>query len=273
MLSDLLKKRFSDEVVVPDALERNETLQRIAGRGSCRAFRNEPVPQDTLATLAAVALSAPTKSDLQQRDIILVTDQDVRAALDATMTDQPWIKDAPTLLIFCGNNRRQRQLHEMRGHKFANDHLDAFFNASIDAGVALATFVVAAEAAGLGCCPISAIRNAPREVSDALRLPQHVFPVAGIGVGFPANPAPISMRLSTKSTVHLNSFDDSSILRDIKIYDDLRAQSQPYARQRHSDRFGHADQYPWSEDKARQYAEPERADFGKFIKRKGFVLD
>ena len=41
------------------------------------------------------------------------------------------------LLIFCGNNRRQRLWHGWRDKPFANDHLDAFFNASVDAGIAL----------------------------------------------------------------------------------------------------------------------------------------
>ena len=31
--------------------------------------------------------------------------------------------------------------------------------------------------------------------------------------------------------------------------------------------------YGWSEDKARQYAEPLRADFGAFVRKKGFNLD
>ncbi len=37
--------------------------------------------------------------------------------------------------------------------------LDAFFNATVDAGIALSAFSIAAEAVGLGCCPISAVRN------------------------------------------------------------------------------------------------------------------
>ncbi len=31
--------------------------------------------------------------------------------------------------------------------------------------------------------------------------------------------------------------------------------------------------YGWSEDKARQYAEPTRTDFGCFVRGKGFRLD
>jgi hypothetical protein len=46
----------------------------------------------------------------------------------------PWIADAPVFLVFCGNNRRIRQIGEWRGKPFANDHLDHFMNAAVDAG-------------------------------------------------------------------------------------------------------------------------------------------
>ena len=46
-------------------------------------------------------------------------------------------------------------------------------------------FVAAAEAVGLGCCPISVIRNHAEEVGGLLGLPDHLFPVAGLGVGEP----------------------------------------------------------------------------------------
>ena len=38
-------------------------------------------------------------------------------------------------------------------------------------------------------------------------------------------------------------------------------------------RWGEARVYGWSEDKARQYAVPLRADFGAFVRAKGFNLD
>ena len=55
--------------------------------------------------------------------------------------------------------------------------------------------------------------------------------------------------------------------------DRRRAALQPYKKQRGAKRFGEAPFYGWSEDKARQYAEPQRVDFGAFIRRKQFKLD
>ena len=228
---------------------------------------------EDVKTIAALALSSPTKSDLQQRDIILVQDDNVLDALKANLASQAWTANAPMLVIFCANHRRQRRLHEMRGLSFENDHLDAFFNASVDAGIALATFVIAAEAAGLGTCPISAIRNRSAEVSELLHLPNHVFPIAGLAVGYPAKTSEPSMRLPLSATVHTDRFCDDHESDAVEAYDARRAERQPYQQQRREDIFGKSEAYCWSEDKARQYHLPERADFGAFIRAKGFQLD
>ena len=47
---------------------------QLAGRGSVRAFADTPVDPAMIETLAALALCAPTKSDLQQRDIVILRD-------------------------------------------------------------------------------------------------------------------------------------------------------------------------------------------------------
>ena len=121
----LLDLRFGDIGAVPKTLAGNEAIRRLAGRGVVRRFTPEPLPAAVLDTLAAVALSCPSKSDLQQRDILIVEDAAIRARINALLKDQDWIPGCPHLLVFLGNNRRQRQLHAWRGHTFANDHLDA----------------------------------------------------------------------------------------------------------------------------------------------------
>ncbi|MEM1383842.1 MAG: nitroreductase family protein [Pseudomonadota bacterium] len=271
-LAHSLAARFQD---APEVVETSgcETLATLAARGSCRRFADRPVDPSLLRMLLAVAFAAPTKSDLQQRDVVVVSDPAVRARLDALCGTQAWLARAPALLIFCGNHRRQRRLHDLRGHAFVNDHLDAFFNAAVDAGVLLGVFVTAAEAAGLGTCPVSAIRNEPRAVSETLDLPEHVFPAMALALGWPAAPPAISPRLPLGVTLHENRFDDSREAEQVAAYDAHRALGRPHASQRFTDRFGKTEPYTWSEDKARQYAEPERVGFGAFVRAKGFRLD
>lgn len=272
-LDTALSARFSDHTPVPHDLRRNAVLAALADRGSCRTFEDRAVPCDVLDALCAVALSSPTKSDLQQRDIIVMTRPQDRARLASFVPTQPWIADAAMILIFCGNNRRQRLNHMWHEVPFANDHLDAVLNASVDAAIALGAFVTAADAVHLGTCPISGIRDQAAAVSDMLGLPDHVFPVAGLAVGYPAAKPPISKRLPLMVTLHRDRYRETDLRQSIADYDADRAAAQPYHSQRYVDRFGTAQNYGWSMDKVRQYSAPERADFGAFIRAKGFSLD
>ena len=260
-----LTARFGD---VPEVPECAEALADMAGRGVCRLYSDDPVDPALVRTLCAVALSAPSKSDLQQRDIVVVTDPEIRAELDA-ITGFDWQPAAPVLLVICANHQRFHDCHRLAGVQMTNDHLDGFFNAAVDAGIVLQAFVTAAERVGLGCCPISVLRNQAARVSDLLGLPDRVLPVAGLTLGWPARPPRIAPRLSLAATVHENRFAPD---RDagIREYDRRRG---PPPRQREPERFGKKPDYGWSDDKARQYADPQRADWGAFVRAKGFRLD
>jgi len=279
-LFERLRHRFGDS---PQAAVHDDWTRRrssppdlwaaLARRGSVRAFKPTPPELGELHTMAALALAAPTKSDLQQRDIVVVTDTSQLARLKAVLATEAWVSGCPALIVFCADNRRQRILHQMRGRAFANDHLDAFFNASVDAAIALASFVLVAEGAGFGTCPISAIRNRAADASTILALPDHVFPVAGLAVGVPAETPKVSLRLPLSVTVHQDRFPADDPRAAIADYDRRRAAVQPYETQRNEERFGRTEPYTWSEDKARQYSLPERTDFGAFVRAKGFKLD
>ena len=178
-MQDALASRFTDAPLLPEGSQ-TALLKSMATRGSCRAFADKPVPAEWIEAISALAMSAPTKSDMQQRDIVVLKSPDIRKRLADLVSGQSWVADAPMIAVFCGNNRRQRLLHDWHDVPFANDHLDAFFNAAGDAAIALGAFVTAAEAMGLGCCPISAVRNEADAVSD--RADRARLPVCWFGI-------------------------------------------------------------------------------------------
>jgi FMN reductase [NAD(P)H] len=267
-----IAERFGEKIDVATDQHGAEALARMLEHRSHRRYTPQPVAPELLRLLFACALSAPSKSDLQQADIVQVGDAGKRKIIADLVADNPWVRTAPVFLIFCGNNRRTRQVAEWRGKPFANDHLDAFMNSAVDAGIVLANFIQGAEAAGLGCCPISSVRNHAQQISDLLELPDWVFPVAGLCVGYPSEPGMITSRLALDVTVHTDRYDETGIASKIDAYDHRRQARQQYKKQRDVARFGTAEFYGWSEDKARQYAKSERADFGEFIRGKRFNL-
>jgi nitroreductase/FMN reductase [NAD(P)H] len=205
---------------------------------------------------------------------VVVKDPRKHAAIAGWIPDMPWIAQAARFLVFCGDNRRQRRIAELRGRPFPNDNLDQFMNAAVDAGLVMQTFILAAEAVGLGCCPISVVRNHCPKLAALLELPPCVFPVAGLCLGYPAREGFLSMRLPPAVTVHVDRYDDRDFPRLVDDYDRRREARHATApdKQRYADRYGLTEPYGWSEDKARQYSVPERADFGAFIRGHGFAL-
>lgn len=272
-IESALKRRYAAELAVPPGLAHADAIAAMNERSVCRRYRQQPVEPDLLALVCATALSAPSKSDLQQADIIRVHSPEKRAAIHALMPRSAWIASAPEFLVVCGDNRRMRHLFAVRGRAFANDHLDAFFNAAVDGAIVLATLVQAAHLAGLGSCPISEIRDHAPAISELLELPQWVFPVAGLTLGYPVSLEPLSPRLALGATMHLDRYDASRIDADIEEYDARRIRERPYSRQRDPQRFGEAPAYGWSEEKFRHYSDPYRARFGEYIRQRGFKLD
>ena len=250
-----------------------EELARILEHSSHRRFQQRAVEPALLETLFACAFSAPSKSDLQQADVIHVASRGKVQAIADLVPDMPWIAEAPVFLVFCGDNRRIRHIGEWRGKPFVNDHLDHFMNAAVDAAIVMTTFIRAAEAVGLGTCPISALRNRPHQLDTLLELPDWVFPIAGLCVGYPVDSGRITPRLPLAITVHTDRYDETGLAEKIDGYDRRRHELQPYRKQRRVSRHGEAAFYGWSEDKARQYSVPERADFGAYIRSKRFGLD
>ena len=268
-----LFERFGERLEIDSGLRGLDELARIAGHRVQRRYQPREVAPDLLRLLCACALSAPSKSDLQQADILIVRDRRKINTIADLLPEMPWLRETPVFLVFLANGRRLLAIARARGKPFPNDHFDLLFNATVDAAIVLATFLRAAEAAGLGCCPISVIRDHAKVISEMLALPEKVIPIAGMCVGWPAEEGDITPRLPLELTVHEERFDEGDLAAQIDGYDRRRTASRPYRNQREPGRFDVAPFYGWSEDKARQYASPLRADFGAFVRAKGFHLD
>ncbi|HEY1433434.1 MAG TPA: nitroreductase family protein [Stellaceae bacterium] len=269
------RARFGEDAEpVPD-LPDLPWIRQVLTRRTQRRYTNQPVPESLLRLLLGTAFSASSKSDFQQATVIRVSDRHKRDRLAALVPDMPWVGNAPVFLVFCGDAHRLGRIGEMRRHSNENGKLEGFFNASIDAALVLQTFILAAETAGLGCCPISVIRNHASAVGEILELPDKVFPVAGLCVGYPATPGHISMRLPLEATVHIDRYEDRRLAEAVDAYDRRRdaRYSLPREQQRSPDIFGYASFYGWSEDKSRQAAQPEGEGFPSFLRSRGFTLD
>ena len=250
-------------------------MRRVLTRKTVRRYSEKMPGEALLDLLTACALSASAKSDFQQASILRLRDPEKRAAIGALFPSMPWIGNAPVFFVFLGDARRLHRIGELRGKPVANGTLEGFFNASIDAALAMQTMILCAESNGLGVCPISVIRNEADKVAEILGLPDLVFPVAGLCLGYPSAEGYVSLRLPRRATTHTDRYDDSALAAAIDDYDRRRdaIHAIPKDQQRSNAEFGEAAFYGWSEDKARQAAKAEGAAFPPYLRKHGFKFD
>jgi nitroreductase/FMN reductase [NAD(P)H] len=262
---ELLAARFASPPADPPQAQLGDgidttTIEMMLAHRTCRRFSDEPVDDALLQAVLAATSSTPSKSDLQQWSVVVVDDPEVRSAIADLIPSMPWVAQAPRFLVFCGDSRRIRRVAAGADSPFANDHLDAFLNAAADAAMHLSTFIWAAESLGLGTCPISVVRNHIDEVSALLELPDHVFPLAGMCLGWPDRLEPLSPRLGHDVTVHHDRYDDGEAPTRIAAYDRRRLAARPTGG-------------VWSTAKAAMVARTERDQLARFLRDKGFSLD
>jgi nitroreductase/FMN reductase [NAD(P)H] len=138
----------------------------------------------------------------------------------------------------------------------------------------MAQFIAAAEAIGLGTCPISYVRSHIERVTPLLALPPGVYPVSGLSVGWPVFRRPVSMRLPPSVVVHRERYDDAHQDAEIRAYDERRRVREPVAAGslKNNDVYPPREGVGWSENVARQLSVPERFGFAAYLRTRGFDL-
>ncbi len=271
MGSEHLRARFGIEI--PGA-QAPDAIVPLLDRRVVRRYRDEPVPDSLLDALLAAAQSAPAKSDLQQYSVVVMRDHTRIKQIADWIGTMDWIATAPVFLVWCGDMRRGQRLCERHAMPHANNNLDTFLNTAVDCSLAMSAFMVAAEAVGLGTCPISYVRSHIERVTPLLSLPSGVYPVAGLTVGWPVFRRPVSMRLPPAVVVHRERYDDSAMLDEVAAYDERRRAREPVAASalKNNDVYPPRDGVGWSENVARQLSVPERFGFAAYLKTRGFDL-
>ncbi len=267
----LLRARFGIDL---PGTEVPDEIASLIDRRVTRRYTEQGVPDSLLDALLAAAQSAPAKSDLQQFSVVVMRDRSRIKQIADWIGTMDWIATAPVFLVWCGDMRRGERICEMHHMPHANNNMDTFLNTAVDCTLAMGQFMAAADAVGLGTCPISYVRSHIERVSPLLGLPSGVYPVAGLTVGWPVFRRPVSMRLPPAVIVHRERYDDSALETELAGYDQRRNDRDPVAAGslKNNDVYPPRDGVGWSENAARQLSVPERFGFSTYLKTKGFDL-
>lgn len=243
----------------------NPTIELLKSHRSIRKFTDQPIAPDVLTTLFEAGQAAASSSFLQGVTIIRVTDPAKRTGFFEISNNQPAVQNAPEFMVFCADLNRAVRCCDWHDSEATTGFIEQFIIASVDAALYAQNLVVAAESVGLGICYIGAVRNDPQRACDLLDLPDHVYPVFGLCLGYPDQDPEIKPRLPLSVMVKENSYDTSAEQDDIAAYDDI-------VRRYYAARSGNPKSQSWSEQMAGLLGKEARPHMREFLRKRGFEM-
>ncbi len=177
----------------------------MLSHGSIRKFTDQLVDEDQLDIIIRAAQAASTSSFLQAYSIIDVKDPLVRTQLKKLCGDQDYVEKAPVFLVFCGDMHRIQSVCEAT---YESGWTESFVIATVDAALAGQNAMLAAESVGLGGVYIGSIRNYAQEVSELLKLPEEVYPIFGMCLGYPDEVSGVKQRLPKQIVYHVDHYTE-----------------------------------------------------------------
>ena len=207
-------------------------MKTIHTRRSIRKYQNREVSNELLRQLLADAMRTQTMGNLQLYSVVVTRNAEMKERLAPAHFNQPMVTGAPVVLTFCADFRRTTRWAEDRKANPGYNNELSFLNAATDALLYCQTFCNLAEDAGLGLCFLGPTVYMPQTVIDVLQLPQLVFPVATITLGWPDEEPPLTDRLPLDAILHEETYTDYTPERVDRFYCEKEAlpENQQFVR-------------------------------------------
>lgn len=243
----------------------NPVIDLLKSHRSIRKFADKEIPGEVMDQILEAGQWAATSNNLQAYSVIRIKDREKKDELARLSGDQQHVRDCPVFLVFCADLNRihiSGRLHDVPQNL---DTVEPLLVAVVDTALMAQNVMVAAESCGIGGTYIGGIRNRSREVSELLQLPDYVFPLFGMVLGYPDEEQIPDQkpRLPFEAIVHEETYNNEHQQEWIESYD--RTMKDYYENRRGSQKFT-----TWSEMAGQLYREPRRTHLRSFLKEKKF---
>lgn len=230
---------------------------------SIRKFKPTAIPEETLNSLIEAGQCASSSSFIQACTIIHVEDQKNRETLSVLSGNQTYVATAPVFLVFCADMQRHQTACEMHQQQMQSGFTEQFMTATIDCALFAQNTCIAAESLGLGVVYIGGIRNHIQSVSELLALPDLVYPVFGMCIGFPDQTPEAKPRLPLSLVLNKDSYRKPDQTH-IEHYDNIM-------KKYYQNRTGNQKSLGWSEQISALMTKESRPHMLDFLQKKGFL--
>ena len=173
----------------------------VLNRKSVRRFAKRPVTEEQVRTLLELAHAAPSAGNLRPWEFIIIRDhrqieQVVQTTFAANQENgtlhQDWILTAPVVIAVCADLQK---IEARYGQCSLCESLRY-----LDCSAAAEHILLGAVDLGLSACYVCGFRI--KELSRALRLPEHIYPVALLPLGYAEGEAQRRIHGSVEKQIH-----------------------------------------------------------------------
>jgi len=241
----------------------NQVIQLLKQHCSIRQFTADPVSDEMVATIIETASCAATSNFIQAYSVIRVKDPNKRKQIATLAGPQTWVEEAPVFLVFCADLHKAKLAATYENKAMQSGLTEQFIVSTVDVSLFAQNAMVTAESLGLGGVFIGGIRNDPEKVSELLSLPEHVYPVFGMCLGFPAVEQEQKPRLPVDAILMEDTYqiEEADLLRYNKTCSDYYASRSSGARSE-----------TWTAQIANMMSKPLRTHMKTFLAKRGFTF-
>lgn len=245
----------------------NQTIELMLNHRSIRRFTEQSISEEQLHHIIASAQMASSSSHVQAYSVIRVSDLEKREKLARLTSNQRPVADSPIFLVWCADLYRNRVAYSLYDDPdtASLNTAENMIVATVDATLAAQNAALAAESMGMGIVYIGGIRNQIREVTELLELPERVYPIFGMCIGYPDQEVGIKPRLPMEAILHHDKYNSSQVSSLLESYDQTMSE---YMLERTQGKVHRT----WTEDMKNKFASPSRLHMKAYLEEQGFYL-
>jgi nitroreductase len=232
-------------------MKRNAIIDAMLDRKSIREYKTDMPSDEVIETIVRAGMQAPFAA--QMYSILL------------RRNNKNISYDAPLEFFICADVHKLELIIEKRGWTLASNDFSILLFAIQDAILAAQNMVMAAESLGMGSCFIGAAPYIAEKIAVEFELPERVFPIVSLVMGYPAENPPVRPRYPLEFVLFEGKypkFNDDEVSRAMKEMDDgylaqdyyRKAKYMVELEEKKEETFTY-DNYSWTEHMGRKWGQ------------------
>ena len=174
----------------------NETLRAIKERRSCRAYKADPVPEETLKAIVEAGLCAPTGMNLQDRHFTVIRDKAILERMDK-LTQAKLTDPGRARLLGRNNGKPDISIH------YHAPALIILSGGEVSCAIAAGNLCTAAQSLGVGSIMLGMamfLFENDSTLARDLKIPSDKVPRLAVALGYASGEMPVPERLPGQVT-------------------------------------------------------------------------